>query len=244
MYGFKLIEMQKNKELLNKFLKSDYKKLYKKFIKQKMHQSNEYNGSILSSNQYDRGFYKGELKLNNTTNKKYLKTGQTWIEIDNKVYLCNGFGIWTNPKNEFGHAEIYAGEWRNGLRHGKGVEWDIVGNKYTGYWKNGIKFGYGKQVYADGGIQEGIFEDVMDIGTEINLDGNEDYFLLNKIEKNSFTKKKKGPRVYKGKLHYKDGSIYEGEFTSPNPGPNGKGKLTKKNGEVIKGLWKNGEFFK
>ena len=26
--------------------------------------------------------------------------------------------------------------------------------------------------------------------------------------------------------------------------PNGKGKLTKKNGEVIKGLWKHGEFFK
>ena len=50
--------------------------------------------------------------------------------------------------------------------------------------------------------------------------------------------------VKTGKLHYKDGSVYEGEFTNANPGPNGKGKLTKKNGEVIKGLWKHGEFLK
>jgi hypothetical protein len=236
--------MKKHKELLKKFLESDYKKLYKKFIKQKMHKSNEYNENSLSSNQYDRGFYKGELKLNNTKNKKYLKSGQTWVEINNKVYFCNGFGIWTNPKNQFGDAEIYAGEWRNGLRSGKGVEWDIAGNKYTGYWKNGIKFGYGKQIYSDGGIQEGIFDDTLDIGTEMNLDGNEDYFLLKKIETFSYQSKKNKPRIYLGKLHYKDGSIYEGEFTSPNPGANGKGKLKKANGEIIKGTWKNGNFVK
>ena len=206
-----------------------------------MHKSNNvyYEGEG-----YDGGFYKGELKLNNTTNKKYLKTGQTFVEIDNKIYFCHGFGIWTNPKNRFGDAEIYAGEWINGYRSGKAVEWDSAGNKYTGYWKNGIRFGYGKQIYAVGEIHEGIFDDTLETGTQINLDGNEDYFLLNKIETYSYAKKKKGPRVYKGMLHYKDGSIYEGEFNFPNPDPNGKGKLTKKNGEVIKGLWKHGNFLK
>ena len=228
----------KEKKLLQKFLLNDFKKLSKIANKEKKNDALEYNGNQLSE-PFTKTKYKGGLKEYKKQDKDYLKSGQVWIEKGNKIYVCDGFGIQINMTT----SEIYTGQWKNGLRYGKGIEKDDAGNEYIGNWK-GVRFGYGKQVYDDGGIQEGIFEDVMDIGTEINLDGNEDYFLLNKIETYSFTKKKKGPRVYKGKLHYKDGSIYEGEFTSPNPGPNGKGKLTKINGEVIKGLWKHGEFFK
>ena len=233
--------MKKSKELLEKYIKGDFKKLYKKNIKQKMLNAVKFNSNQLSD-PYTKTKYNGELKLYNKKDKKYLKSGQTWVEIEDKIYLCHGFGIQANIQIQ----EIYAGEWINGYRSGKGMEWNIQGDKYTGYWK-GRRFGYGKQIYSDGGIQEGIFDETMNIGTEINLDGIEDYFLLKKIEKFSFTTKKvlgstSKPRVYKGKLHYKDGSVYEGEFTSPNPGPNGKGFLTKKNGDVIKGLWKNGEF--
>ena len=47
----------------------------------------------------------------------YFKTGRLGLKLI--IKFIYKFWIWTNPKNEFGH--VNAGEWRNGLRHGKGV---------------------------------------------------------------------------------------------------------------------------
>ena len=48
----------------------------------------------------------------------------------------DGFGIQINMTT----SEIYTGQWKNGLRCGKGIEKDDAGNEYIGNWK-GVRFG-------------------------------------------------------------------------------------------------------
>ncbi len=121
---------------------------------------------------------------------------------------ANGYGILTKYKNgEF--ESTYQGDYRNGIREGKGKfshkdgsvkEGDFVngqmtgkgvctdnnGNKFTGDFLNYRMHGFGKMEYANGSTFEGFFvSDNMYIGKFINFDGKIFYYdkglLVDKI---------------------------------------------------------------
>lgn len=48
----------------------------------------------------------------------------------------------------------YEGEWKNGLKHGKGVE-NTAEGRYEGEWKDGMRHGKGTEISACGAIYEG-----------------------------------------------------------------------------------------
>lgn len=41
-------------------------------------------------------------------------------------------------------GQIYEGQWKNGVRHGRGVNYWPDGSVYEGYWRNGAAEGKGK----------------------------------------------------------------------------------------------------
>lgn len=51
----------------------------------------------------------------------------------------------------------YIGEFKNGLRHGKGICTYINGTRYEGHWLNGSQFGPGTFYYPDGKTEKGQF---------------------------------------------------------------------------------------
>ena len=55
-------------------------------------------------------------------------------------------------KGEFYLADgsSYIGDWVNDLRQGKGVETDPNGTTYQGNYKNGVKHGEGQLILVDG----------------------------------------------------------------------------------------------
>jgi hypothetical protein len=52
-------------------------------------------------------------------------------------------------------GSLYIGEWKNGLRHGKGIFVAKSGNTYSGQWQNDKLHGYGCYSYRSGDCYEG-----------------------------------------------------------------------------------------
>lgn len=64
-----------------------------------------------------------------------------------------------NGKKTYFDGNYYEGEWKNGLRHGKGVEtYYGMKGRYTGEWKEDMKEGSGEEVYKNGDTYEGGFK--------------------------------------------------------------------------------------
>lgn len=63
---------------------------------------------------------------------------------------------------------MYVGQYRNGLRHGKGVYVFKNGARYNGDWRHGQKYGQGIFWYPDGTRYEGT-EECTKIGSESDL---------------------------------------------------------------------------
>ena len=51
----------------------------------------------------------------------------------------------------------YIGEWLNGVRQGRGVQFNTDGSMYEGWWKNDRYDGPGRLINADGSYQIGMF---------------------------------------------------------------------------------------
>lgn len=66
------------------------------------------------------------------------------------------------------NGDIYIGQYRNGLRHGKGVYVFKNGAQYNGDWRHGQKYGQGIFWYPDGTRYEGT-EECTKIGSESDL---------------------------------------------------------------------------
>lgn len=117
-----------------------------------------------SGNMYE-GDWKGDAKCGNGA-MSWRTVGETYVgSWRNNV--PHGFGehIWgTIEKQHEGAAEphahdfhanksmcnIYRGEWKDGVRHGKGTFFYANGSQYSGYWENNKKHGRGIFVRADG----------------------------------------------------------------------------------------------
>ena len=63
----------------------------------------------------------------------------------NQWTMCTGTQL--DPSN---NGYKYVGEWKNGMRDGKGTETYADGYKYVGEWKYGNRDGQGTETYADG----------------------------------------------------------------------------------------------
>lgn len=63
------------------------------------------------------------------------------------------------------NGDTYVGEYRNGLRHGRGIYIFKNGARYNGDWRHGHKYGQGTFWYPDGTRYEGT-EECTKIGSE------------------------------------------------------------------------------
>ena len=65
-----------------------------------------------------------------------------------------GYGIM-----KYANGDIYEGNWKRGLRHGKGkMEMFNSDKTYIGKWRGDVQHGKGKLFYKDGNHYEGIWE--------------------------------------------------------------------------------------
>lgn len=53
-------------------------------------------------------------------------------------------------ENERG--DVYVGQWRNGMRWGRGIFYWKDGNVYDGSWEKGKPSGYGRIIYKNGNM--------------------------------------------------------------------------------------------
>ena len=87
---------------------------------------------------------------------------------------CKYVGEWKNGKRygrgietEEGDNEWqYVGEFKDNLRHGEGSYTWYTGDKYVGEWKGDKQDGQGTMTYADGTVEEGLWENGEFIGKE------------------------------------------------------------------------------
>ena len=159
----------------------------------------------------------------------------------------DGFG-----KCTFSNGVCYEGEWKNGVKHGKGYE-TYDNGYFKGEWVDGNRTGYGEHCWKNGtvyvgdvlnGVPHGKGKLTLPVGC--SYDGE---------WKNG---KKHGSGLYlwpsgaryvgdfvddertgKGEYVFTDGSKYVGEFK--NGQFNGAGKFTDVKGKTSSGNWKDGK---
>ena len=150
----------------------------------------------------------------------------------------------------------YDGEWQFDTRHGFGKEKYSNGGSYEGYFKNDSRSGKGQYIHDNGQIDKGDYENGL-----LNGHGNISYAKEDEHNRNNYTGElKDGEPHGKGKMFWKDGSFYDGEWekgvidgfgTKKTPGlyyegffkdghKYGKGKNIFGDGEVHEGDYENG----
>lgn len=82
----------------------------------------------------------------------------SYAELVSNSVKCNG-AIWNNCLGTYTYSsgDIYSGEWKNNLAHGKGVYTWITGEKYSGGWQRDEFNGIGTYSNLDGTFQYGIW---------------------------------------------------------------------------------------
>ena len=182
---------------------------------------------------YENGdVYEGELALgepNKNGKLKYYKDDTTYIYIG-EFYngKKHGKGNLSSKEND---KFSYDGQWANDKYEGYG---SLIndGEKYIGYFKNGVKNGKGTLTKKEGDIFEGEFLNGEFKKGKI-IYKNEDEFNGTIVD---------GKKIGKGTYKYKNGDIYEGYFE--NDVFNGEGKITKMDGEITRGYFKDGKLIK
>jgi len=59
------------------------------------------------------------------------------------------------PYKKSSDRSVYLGQWKDGLKHGKGkMIWEN-GSVYNGFWLNDKACGYGRFIHPDGDVYEG-----------------------------------------------------------------------------------------
>jgi hypothetical protein len=108
-----------------------------------------------------------------------------------------------------GGIKLYSGNWKNGSKHGKGVEYG-VDFTYEGDWQHNEKRGWGKLHYSNGNRYEGEFDQVPH-GQGTMRYGSIGFILVNgnRYEGMWVKGEKEGP----GKFYYRDKKvIFTGEW--------------------------------
>ena len=91
---------------------------------------------------------------------------------------------WTNcySKQTLDDGSYYEGNFKDGLRHGKGkVTW-TNGDLYMGNWKRGFRHGKGKYIWEEGESYDGEWKEGLQNGQGKSTLTNGDTFIANYIE--------------------------------------------------------------
>lgn len=146
-------------------------------------------------------------------------------------------------------GDIYVGQWKGGLYHGRGKLYMLTGDIYEGHWEHGKKKGKGRILYRTGDVYEGYFE--------LNLREGEGVYKGKESEYEGSWKDDLQHGF--GKETWKDGTSYEGNFVYGvkegngrfqytfgyylgefnNNLRHGKGKMSFSDGKFYDGQWKN-----
>ncbi|KAL4461520.1 hypothetical protein ABPG74_016144, partial [Tetrahymena malaccensis] len=129
------------------------------------------------------------------------------------------------------NGDVYQGQWKNGLRHGRGKLLYKNGSVYEGYWEKNIANGYGRFIDRDGNVYEGQCKNGNSHGFGICNYANGAQYIGEWVDN-----KKTGNGIEK----FPDGASYEGQFLEDKK--NGEGKLILPNGEQYEGQFINNIF--
>ncbi|KRX10198.1 hypothetical protein PPERSA_12156 [Pseudocohnilembus persalinus] len=122
--------------------------------------------------------------------------------------------------------DVYLGEWRNGLRWGKGEFWWKDGHYYVGTWEKGKPEGFGRMIYRNGNTYEGEFHEGMRHGKGIH------YHLCGSKYEGQF---KNDLPHGNGTEYLMNGDIFSGTFVEGLK--EGKGELRGVDGSIINSWW-------
>ena len=155
----------------------------------------------------------------------------------------------------FPSGEVYVGEWRDGLRNGKGTHTLMNKDSYTGEWKDGKMHGRGTYTWFNGDTYVGDWYRDEQQGHGVyhaKLGYSYDGEWLKGMPHGQGTYIGKGAKKdvwvcewYEGKQHgygkctYASGSVYVGEWLHGKE--HGNGTLTSTNGTVYSGGWRDGK---
>jgi hypothetical protein len=95
-----------------------------------------------------------EKHLNGKTDKFYKQNGYTWVDTSNykgweKNNKYNGYGVYSEG------GDLYKGEFKDGMRHGYGIQTWADGDRYEGEFRNDKSHGLGVYTWAFGDRYDG-----------------------------------------------------------------------------------------
>ena len=122
---------------------------------------------------------------------------------------------------------IYVGQWKNGLRHGRGEQYWPDGSVYQGYWKNDKRNGKGRYISEEGNIYEGEYELDMKQGRGKQTWNDGSVYI------GQFSG---GKRHGQGVLEWADGRKYTGDWQTNKM--HGTGEFVWPDGRSFKGEYK------
>ena len=154
----------------------------------------------------------------------------------------------------YADGSTYAGEWRDDVRHGKGIM-KYVDGRYTGEWKDDQRNGQGTATYADRSMYAGEWKDDQRNGQgtmkyadggkyagEWKDDQRNGHGIATHADGSTYTGEwRDGVRNGQGTYTYADGdayTTYNGEFKDDMR--NGQGTYTYPDGSTYTGEWKDG----
>lgn len=56
---------------------------------------------------------------------------------------------------KFSDLSVYMGQWKNGFKHGYGVQMWVDGSIYEGHWVSDVCSGFGRLIHSDGDTYQG-----------------------------------------------------------------------------------------
>jgi len=129
-------------------------------------------------------------------------------------------------------GDKYEGDWKEGLRHGKGEYWSKAnGFKYVGDYENDKKHGRGKYTYPNGDIYNGNWKNGVRHGK-----GKYSYKEDEGVYEGEWVE---GIKQGSGKYTFGSGDVFTGTYE--NNVRHGEGKLVKVDGEERSENWKEGK---
>jgi len=172
---------------------------------------------------------------NNSWNLKDVK--ETILQIQK---LCLEYGETkknTTKNNQVTKTSVdgvvYVGEWKNGKQNGQGTQTWPSGEKYVGGYKDGKRHGQGTLTYKSGDIYFGEWKNDKRNGQGTFTWANGNNYLGNW---------KEGRREGRGTMNFINGNKYVGQWKDNKP--HEKGTYSYPDGESIKVIVIDGEFFK
>ncbi|MFZ4099602.1 MAG: MORN repeat-containing protein [Chlamydiia bacterium] len=126
------------------------------------------------------------------------------------------------------HGGVYCGQWQDGQRHGRGIQYYDDGTVYDCEWDRDVPHGHAKLTFPSGVVFEGAFVhgEVCGYGKKIYPNGG----VYEGCWKDSV-------RHGKGVMQYENGTVYEGQWK--NDLMEGFGKLTiSPSGTIYEGEFK------